>query len=188
VILSALAAAWALSASAAELGGHDQPAPAAASPADERRATLEEMWQRRLLAPDQSVWAPADLELLQKMRRAERDALKYFRHRPGGERPWTAKPRGGGLAAEPKLTKEGYDRYIVLVTQDAIDFFENKGADAKWVFKLRDWEDHPLFDPTGKVTEEGISVYTRARLKLEVYWKSPDGEAFGTRRPPTNNP
>jgi hypothetical protein len=34
------------------------------------------------------------------------------------------------------------------------------------------------------LTPAGSTVYTRARLKLEVYWKSPNGEVFGTRRPP----
>jgi hypothetical protein len=179
-----------LPAAAADFGGHEDPqaeAPAPA-PADERRATLEEMWQRRLLPPDQNSWSPRDLELLGKIRAVESDALSYLARRPGGSRPWTARPRSGASSAPPRLTKEGYDRYVALLTQDAIAYFEGKGADAKAVFKLRDWNDKPLFDAAGRITVDGMRVYRRARLNLEVFWKSADGAAYGTRRPPTKNP
>ncbi len=61
-----------LPAAAADLGGHENPKTAAeeAAPVDARRATLEELWQRRLLPPDQSEWAPKDLALLLKIRAA----------------------------------------------------------------------------------------------------------------------
>lgn len=175
-----------LPAAAADLGGHDEPRTAAseAAPPDERRATLEELWQRRLLPPDQSSWSPKDFELLQRIRACEKEALSYLKRR-GGERPWTSLPRSGA----PRLTKEGYDRYVFLLSQDAILFFETKGADAKWVFKLRSADaDKPLFDGSGLMTEEGLRVYRRARLNLEAFWKSPTGDVYGTRRPPTKKP
>ncbi len=177
-------------AAAAELGGHDQPRTAEeqAAPADERRATLEELWQRRLLPPDQSSWAPQDMELLAKIRRAERSAILYLKRQLGGEKPWVARPRSGGPFAAAKLTKEGYERYLFLLSQDALQFFEAKGADAKWALKLRDWDDKPMFDGAGRITDEGLRVYDRARLNLEVFWKSPDGETYGTRRPPKKTP
>ena len=173
---------------AAEFGGHEAPAAApVAAPADERRATLEEMWRRRLLPPDQDGWSPADLELLGRIRRAEKDALAYLRRRPGGVRSWTAKPRPGA-DARPILTKEGYERYFFLLTQEAIDYFDSKGADAKVVFKLKDADGKPMFDGAGRITDEGARAYGRARLNMEVYWSAPDGQIFGTRRPPTKNP
>jgi hypothetical protein len=177
--------ALALPAAAADLGGHEDPAAAAALavPADERRATLEELWQRRLLPPDQDSWAPQDFELLQKIRAAENAAISYLRRLPGGVRPWTAGPRSA-----PKLTKAGYERYEFLLSQDALAYFESKGASAKWALKLRDWDDKPMFDGGGLITDDGVRVYNRARLKLEVYWKSPNGDVFGTRRPPANKP
>ncbi|MBI3289574.1 MAG: hypothetical protein HYZ74_08675 [Elusimicrobia bacterium] len=60
--MTGLLLALVLAAPAAELGGHE-PAEAerrAAVPAagEDRSAVLEEMWQRRLLAPDQRSWAP----------------------------------------------------------------------------------------------------------------------------------
>jgi hypothetical protein len=180
----------ALPAAAGDLGGHEAPKTAVeqAGPLDERRVTLEEMWQRRLLPPDQSSWAPQDLELLQKIRRVEKDAIRYLRRKPGGARPWTARPRSGGPFAAAKLTKEGYEKYQFLLSQDALEFFEAKGADAKWAFKLRDWDGKSLFDGNGRITDDGLRVYERARLNLEVFWKSPDGEVYGTRRPPTKKP
>jgi hypothetical protein len=173
-------------ASAADLGGHEDPKAEAARPApvDARRALLEEMWQRRLLPPDQSAWAPKDLELLQKIRGAERAAIAYLSRRPGGSRPWTVRAPSGAS----RLTKEGFDRYVFLLTQDAILYFESKGADAKWVFKLRDADDKPMFDGAGLLTDEGVSVYERARLNLEVYWRSPAGDSYGTRRPQARPP
>lgn len=166
-------------------GGHDEPAGAqAAVVSDSRRAILEEMWQRRLLPPDQKMWSPDDYELLERIRRVEDDALTLLKHKDGGYRPWTAKSHSGALPGAPRLTKEGYERYVFLLTQDAIDYFESKGADAKLVFKLKDVDGKSLFDGRGSITEAGSAVYRRAKLNLEVFWKGPDGTVFGTRRPP----
>lgn len=175
---------------AGDLGGHPRPKALIdeAPPADERRATLEEMWQRGLLPPDQSSWAPADMELLARIRRVESDAMTYLKRRFGGYRAWVVRAKGGGAAVQFRLTKEGYDKYWGLLTQDAIAFFESKGAEASWVFKLKSLDEKPLFDPLGKLTEEGSRVHRRAVLNLEVFWKGPAGQMFGTRRPPTKNP
>jgi hypothetical protein len=56
------------------------------------------------------------------------------------------------------------------------------------VFKLRDWSGKPMFDGAGRITDAGRRVYDRARLNLEEYWTGPDGQSFGTRRPPTKTP
>ncbi|MFI5350393.1 MAG: hypothetical protein ACHQ2Z_12675 [Elusimicrobiota bacterium] len=187
-MISFILLALSLPAAAQDLGGHENPkAPVSAeAPVDERRAALEELWQRRLLPPDQSSWAPQDFELLQKIRAAEKDAIAYLRRTPGGVRPWTAKAPSGRGASAPLLTKAGYERYLFLFSQDAIAYFESKGADAKWALKLRDWDDKPMFDGGGLLTGDGIRVYKLAKLNLEVFWKSPNGDVFGTRRPPAN--
>lgn len=185
MILAPLLLALGLPAAAQDLGGHPDPKTAAAmeAPADQRQETLDEMWQRLLLPPDQSSWAPQDLELLRKIRAAEKDAIAYLKRIPGGSRPWTAGSRSGGAA---KLTKPGYERYEFLLSQDAIAFFESKGADAKWALKLTDWDGKPVFDGAGRLTDEGARVYKLAKYNLEVFWKSPNGDVFGTRRPPAN--
>lgn len=182
----ALALALVPPARAAELGGHEQPDRAIvlpSAPLEDRKATLEEMRLRRVLAPDQGAWSPADRELLETIRRAEPAAFEYLKEKFGGYRPWVAVTRVGGLPRS-WLTKEGYQRYLGALTQDAIVYFEGKGAEARQVFKLTDWDGKRLFTPEGSITEAGAAVYRRARLKLEVYWKGPDGRAYGTRRPP----
>ncbi len=185
-----LAAVLARGARADGLGGHEPPDSAAADAAatpDERRATLEEMWQRRLLPPDQEEWSPADLALLTKMRRVEGEALGYLRRRFGGVRPWSARS-GAGTAVVVRLTKAGYEKYEFLFTQDAIAYFESKGAEAKDVFALKGWDGQALFDGDGRLTDEGAALYTRARAKLPAFWRGPDGRVYGTRRPPKTNP
>lgn len=171
---------------AAGLGGHERPsaaAPELSTPEEVRRAALEDMWRRRLIPPDQGQFSMDDLALQQRMTRADADAVEYLRRMPGGYKPWTIMVQDGG---KPKilLTKEGFERYRAAVTQDAIKFFEAKGGDAKWVLRYTDWDGKRLFDPQGRITEAGEKVYLRARLNLEVFWKAPSGEVFGTRRPP----
>jgi hypothetical protein len=173
----------AVPAPAQELGGHAPVKAEPAPPVEDRAAILDEMWERRILAPDQSAWAPADAQLLGQIRMSEPEALSYLKRKFGGTRQWTAARR----SKEPSrrlLTKEGWERYLSGVTQDAIEYFESKGAGAKWALKLTDWDGKRLFDGDGRLTPAGATVYNRAKLKLEVFWKSPNGEVFGTRRPP----
>ncbi len=179
-----LAAALSLPVRADGLGGHAAPA-AAASPAaddaDARRATLAEMWRRRILPPDQEQWSPSDMQLLARIRRDEPDALAYLGRKFGGVRPWVSRAKG---AAPRLLTKEGDERYRFLITQDAIAYFESKGAEARDVFALKGWDGAALFDSAGGLTDDGIRLYERARLKLPAFWRGPGGEVYGTRRPP----
>jgi hypothetical protein len=180
-VLAELLVVLALGARAGELGGHVPVQAETPAPVEDRAAVLEEMWARRLLAPDQSAWAPSDAELLGRIRAAEAEALAFLKRRFGTTRNWTASRKGPG----PRLlTKEGYDKYLFLLSQEAIEYFEKKGAGAKWALKLTDWEGARLFDGDGRLTPAGVNVYGRAKLKLEVYWKAPNGETFGTRRPP----
>ncbi|MBI4061244.1 MAG: hypothetical protein HY403_07420 [Elusimicrobia bacterium] len=170
-------------AQAGGLGGHS-PAAAEPSGAAEDRATVTgEMWERGIMPPDQSVWAPADAELLKRMRASEAEAIGYLEKKFGSAQPWTS-ARRGKKPARGLLTKEGYDKYLFHLSQDAIEYFEAKGAGAKWALKLTDWDGKRLFDGRGRLTPAGLKVYTRARSKLETYWRSPNGETFGTRRPP----
>lgn len=179
-VLAALALA--ACAGAAGLGGHEPPK-SADEPALDRRASLEEMWRRRLLPPDQSSFSPEDLALLERMRRADAEAVEYLRLKPGGFRAWTVR-LVEGRRVRLLLTKEGFERYRALVTQEAIAYFEGRGGHAKWVLKYTDWDGRRLFDPQGRITEAGEAVYRRARLNLEVFWRGPGGEVHGTRRPP----
>ena len=183
-----LAVALACGVRADGMGGHPPPDSAAASTTpDQRRATLEEMWQRRLLPPDQDEWSPSDLALLTRMRRVEDEALGYLHRRFGGVRPWSVRS-GAGTAVVVRLTKAGYEKYEFLLTQDAIAYFESKGAQAKDVFALKSLEGAALFDADGRLTDDGAALYARADAKLPAFWRGPDGRVYGTRRPPKTNP
>jgi len=175
----------AVPARAEDLGGHAPAKAEPAAPVEDRAVILDEMWERRILAPDQSAWAPADAQLLGQIRMSEDEALSYLKKKYGGAaaRRWTA-PRRAKATSRRLLTKEGWERYLSDVTQDAIEYFESKGAGAKWALKLTDWEGRRLFDGDGRLTPAGSTVYNRAKLKLEVFWRSPNGDVFGTRRPP----
>ena len=171
-------------AAAAGLGGHESPK-TVEEPVYDRRAALEEMWRRRLVPPDLSTFSPEDHALLERMRRADAEAVEYLRFKPGGYRPWTVtlkEAKGSRIL----LTKEGFERYRAQLTQDAILLFEAKGGDAKWVLKYTDWDGKRLFDPSGRITEAGETVHRRVKLNLEVFWKGPSGEPYGTRRPPAS--
>lgn len=186
-MIRALLLLAAVAARAGDIGGHAPVTAQPAAPAEDRAAVQAELWERRILPPDQSVWSPADGQLLGVIRMAEADALAYLKKKFGDVRPFTAARRGTEQGRR-LLTKEGYEKYLFHLTQDAIEFFEAKGAGAKWALKLTDWDGKRLFDGDGRLTPAGIKVYDRARLKLEVYWRSPDGRTFGTRRPPAARP
>lgn len=171
-------------AGAAGLGGHDSPK-AVEPPVLDRQAAVEEMWRRRLIPPDQGQFSAEDLALLERLRRADGEAVDYLRRKPGGYKPWTVMLQEAG---KPRilLTKEGFERYRALATQEAIAYFEGRGSEAKWVLKFTDLEGKRLFDSSGRITEAGEAVWRRARYNLEVFWRAPNGEVLGTRRPPAD--
>ena len=184
----ALLLAWALTVAAGDLGGHHPPSQAEeAAPADARQLKLEEFWRRGILPPDQSAWSPADEDLLNRIRGSEAGAIAYLTRKFGDARPWVRR-RGAKVGRAPLLTRAGYEKYMNQISQDAIAFFEEKGADAKWAFKLQDTGGKPIFDGNGRLTDAGLSLYQRAALNLEAFWVGPNGQRYGTRRPPAQTP
>lgn len=170
-------------------GSHRAPAPSTAERIDAsevRRKVLSEMWDRRILPPDANSWSPEDLELLQRVRRAESaGALNVLRRRVGALGGLAAEYRPvGALSSSLRLTKEGYERYLSLRTQDALAYLEEKEIGAKVAFKLTDIDNQPLFDARGLLTEAGDRIFSRARAGLEAHWKMPNGAIMGNRRPP----
>jgi hypothetical protein len=174
-------------AGAASLGGHGEPAeePAATPVSSARRGTLQEMWRRRILPADQTAWSPADEELLRDIREAEPKALDLLRRTFGGYGPWAVRVHRAGRLPVILLTVRGYDKYREVLTQDAIAYFTAKGAEAKWVFKLKDWDGKPMFDGNGLLTPAGERVYRLARDNRKVFWRDGAGQLYGTRRPPS---
>jgi hypothetical protein len=130
--------------------------------------------------------SPDDERMLERVRKAEAGgAVEDLRGRgiplaglvAEAKLPGDARPRS-------LLTKEGCERWLFLRSQDAVAYFERKGVDAKWVFKLRDTEGRPMFRSGGLLTEAGDKVYRRASLGMKMFWLLPSGEVMGTRPPP----
>ncbi|MBI5882454.1 MAG: hypothetical protein HZB91_05050 [Elusimicrobia bacterium] len=167
---------------------HQGPAPKLAAPRSEdwRRDMLSEMWQRRILGPDMNQPSPDDERVLGLVRKAEAaGAVEDLRAKGLPLAGLMVEARlAGDPAKRSMLTKEGYDRWVFLRSQDAVAFFERKGVDAKWVFKLRDMDGKPLFVAGGFLTEAGDKVYRRASLGMAMFWMLPSGEVMGTRPPP----
>jgi len=103
---------------------------------------------------------------------------------PGAKGLAVSSRRAGSSAKRWRLTKEGYEKYLFSRSQDALDYFESKGVDAKWAFSLTDLKGRRLFDGGGLLTEAGESLYARLRAGRKAFWKTPSGEVMGNRRPP----
>lgn len=151
------------------------------------------MWERGVIVRGERQWEPEDMRLLERMREAEQlKAFDLLRERAGTLR---------GLAVNRKLddgrralwlTRAGYERYRYLKSQQARRYFEQKGTDAKWVFKVRDMDGKKLFEATGMLSEAGDALYTRILLGLPADWLDANGEPRSSGRPkrpaPTPSP
>lgn len=151
----------------------------------ERQNILAEMWQRRILPTDAAQWTPEDMALLRRLRNAEAaGAFSALKARFGGLKGMAAPHRPAGSSeTRLRLTKEGYDRYLRLRTQQALEYFEKKGVDAKWGFRLKDLQGRALFDSGGLLSEAGEDLYNRVLANREARWQAPNGEMFGNRPP-----
>lgn len=169
-------------------GGHEDPV----SPVEtkevvpQKQNILAEMWQRRILATDQTSWSPEDMHLLERMRSAERlGALGTLRRKLRTLKGYTVTHRPAGSdKATIRLTRPGYDQYLLIKSQEAIQYFEGKEIPVRDVYKMTTPEGKLLFDAqTGHLTDAGDVLYTRALLNLPVQWKLPSGELGGNRPP-----
>lgn len=195
LIPAVASAALAVSATSARAAADEHRAPvenlAATASADaqaQTESTLQEMWQRRILSTESRKWAAEDLDLLQRMREAERYGAVTLLRRRGGETAGllVAFKTEPGAPPQLKLTREGYERWLKLRSEQAIAYFERKGVLTRWMFFLVDMDGHRLFDGGGRLTPRGEYVYDLASVNMPVWWKVPQtGEVFGTRPPPT---
>lgn len=175
----------------AALKGHSKPVERLAEPkaVSAHQQLLREMRQRRIIDSDASSWSPDNMKLLLRIRWVE-DAggLYLIKRRFKRLKGLTVIHRpGGGEKPVTRITREGFDRYLVLKTQRALRYFEKRGVDAKWVFSLTDIKKRKLFDESGHLTEWGDVLYTRASLGKPVFWLTSWGE-IGGNRPPREAP
>lgn len=169
----------------AAIKGHDAPVQHLSTPraTSAHQQLLEEMRQRRLIDPEAVSWSPADMKFLLRIRWAEEaGGLAIIKLNFKGRRGLTVKHKpAGGKKTVLRLTREGFDRYLLLKTRRALHYFEKKGVDAKWVFSLTDIKKRKLFDESGHLTDWGDVLYTRASLGKPVFWMTPWGEVGGNR-------
>ncbi|MEE8425385.1 MAG: hypothetical protein V3S11_06130, partial [Elusimicrobiota bacterium] len=151
---------------------------------ESRETFLREFQRRGIVEKDAHSWTPEQYTMLLRLREAEAiGAFPLLRRKLGTLRGFAVEEKVGDYR-QLWLTKEGYRRFIFVLSQDARSYFESKGAEAKWVFALRSLRGRKLFAKNGILTQEGISVYTRARRKIPVFWKHANGRLNGTIRPP----
>lgn len=124
---------------------------------------LDELRSRGAADDKKTTVSPEDLMLLKAMRLAERDgAVDYLLSKTAYTKGFFAEKQ------EPDririmLALTGFKSYQSYLTRDAIGFFERKGITLRDVFALRDLKGLPIFDPGGRLTEEGMQAYRRAK-------------------------
>ena len=154
---------------------------------DQRRATLNDMWQRGILGTDMNQCSPQDLELLRRMRQAEAaGALGLLRRHFLSWKGLVLRDRPAGAnATRLRLTRLGYAKYLELKSREALRYFELKEIETKWVYWLSDLEGRSLFDRgTGLLTEAGDELYSRALASQPTFWRLRTGEVRGNRPVP----
>jgi hypothetical protein len=168
---------------------HSAPVPSVARELarDQRRATLNDMWQRGILGTDMNQWSPLDMELLERMRRAEASgALGLLRRHFLSWKGLVLRDRPPGAAATRlRLTRLGFDKYLQIKSREALAYFERREIETKWAYWLTDLEGKPLFDRgTGLLTETGDALYSRALSSQTTFWRLRGGEVRGNRPVP----
>jgi hypothetical protein len=156
---------------------------APATKADSRQQILSELWQRRIISSDFTEYGMQDLLLLARMRSAEdAGALVLLRRTYKGLGGLAVSyKRPGDLEPRLRLTKDGFDKYLFLRSQQAVEYFQSHDVEAKWAFQLKDEKDQKLFTPDGLLTEPGEALYNRVAANVPVRWKLPDGTVQGNR-------
>lgn len=152
---------------------------------ESRKRLLTEMIKRRIISKDSASWNKSQEGVLRRMRIAEkRGALEMLSSRLGTLRGFAIEHQTKDGYTELWLTVPGYKKYHFLLSQEALDFFEKKGAEARFVFRIRTMKKKRIFDSLGLLTEEGTELYHRIKRNEAVFWKFPDGTVTGTVRPP----
>jgi hypothetical protein len=172
-------------AAAADVGSHKAPAQSLASPAaDDRRAILAEMWHRGLVSAERNSWSPQEMALLERMRQAEvRGAVGLLRRHVTVWRGLVVRDQSAGsMQVHVRLTRRGFDQYLRLKSQEALDYFASKEIETKWAYGLTDQKGRALFDQEkGLLTDAGDELYSRVLLNQPVFWRTRDGSVMGNR-------
>lgn len=155
-------------------------------PAEDARrgALLSEMRERRVIGAEQTEWNAEEYTLLLRVREAQSlEAFSLLREKLATLKGFAARSTTGG-EERLLLTVEGYRRCRFLRSQGARAYFESRGVAAREAFSLRDMAGKPVFDESGRLSQEGEELYNRVQRKLPALWKLSDGSVGGNVRPP----
>jgi hypothetical protein len=136
---------------------------------------------------DMNQWSPEDMALLLRIRQAEASgALGLLRRHFLSSKGLVLRDHPAGKnSTRLRLTRLGYDKYISIKSQEALQYFEAKDVATKWAYWLTDIDGRPLFDRgSGLLTEAGDELYSRALDNRATFWKLRTGEVRGNRPVP----
>lgn len=146
---------------------------------------IKEMRRRAIVSANTSRWTPDQYTLLLRCREAEKmGAFEFLREKLGSLRGLAVEFRAPEGYDGLDLTVEGYRKFIFALSQEAFGYFESKGAQGQWLYKIKTIDGKRIFTDDGMLTHEGVTVYLKTKRKIPAFWKFPNGRIVGTTRPP----
>ncbi len=133
---------------------------------------LEALKDRNIISPEAETFTEEDISLLKKILKAERgSSIEYLTLKLGASLPESAifERNPNTFYARKMLTLTGYNLLIEKLSSEAKDFFISKQISASDLFLLRDYNEKPIFDERGLLTEEGLIAYNRSLKGKKSY-------------------
>ncbi|OGR63734.1 MAG: hypothetical protein A2X31_08635 [Elusimicrobia bacterium GWB2_63_22] len=133
---------------------------------------LAELHLRQAIDEQKTALLPEDSKLFKAIKAAELGgAVDYLKAKVPTARGMTVEKK---TAAGTKilLTGAGYKAYVFHASKDAIKVFETSGVGLREIFQLRDLTGAPVFDPAGRLTPEGETVW-RTGAGTQKTWLLP---------------
>ncbi|MBQ4493651.1 MAG: tetratricopeptide repeat protein [Elusimicrobiaceae bacterium] len=133
---------------------------------------ISTMKERNILDPNAIDYQETDLDLLNKMIKAEKDnAITYLNNKYNGKIPpgLIVEQYPGKIYSRKMLSYSGYKDLMFLLSKDAINYFINQGVYKSEMLKLRDLNGNNIFDKKGFLTDEGLLAYTYSLNGQKAY-------------------
>lgn len=133
---------------------------------------LEALKDRNIIDPKAETFSKEDIDLLQKILKAERGSgIEYLSLKFGVTLPEGAifERNPNTFYARKIMTLSGYNLLIEKLSSDAKDFFISKNISLADLFSLTDFNSKPVFDKNGLLTDEGLMVYNKSLKGKKAY-------------------
>ncbi len=147
-----------------------------------RSDILSDLKRRNIVTPDAEDFTVEEADILARMKRAESlGAVDLVAQKDRNLKKLIFEVKQGE-SVRLHLTQLGFDRYLFLLSQKAIDYFESRGVKAKWAFTVKDSEGRNIFDPKGLLTPSGEDLYYRVLKKQPTEWKLLNGKVMSNHK------